>query len=112
MGKIKNKSGKTPPLEHKCIDCNNLLPKTHEFWTYPGSLTTPPLLESVTWIVFKEPIQVSEEQVSLCFMSQFTKIHTAHSALKLEKSSISKVQKHIFAISKMAKKSILHQKKD
>ena len=27
LGKIKNKSDKTPPLEHKCIDCNNLLPK-------------------------------------------------------------------------------------
>ena len=100
LGKIKNKSDKTP-LENKCIDCNNLLPKTHEFWTYPGSLTTPPLLESVTWIVFKEPIQVSEEQVSLCFMSQFTKIH---SALKLEKSAISKMQKSIIRIFKNGKK--------
>ena len=45
------------------IDCNNLLPKEHGFWTYDGSLTTPPLLESVTWIVFQKPIQVSEEQV-------------------------------------------------
>ncbi len=35
------------------------------YWTYEGSLTTPPLLESVIWIVFKEPIRVSEEQVSL-----------------------------------------------
>ena len=69
LGKIKNKSDKTP-LEHKCIDCNNLLPKSHEFWTYPGSLTTPPLLESVTWIVFKEPIQVSKDQVR--FMPYFT----------------------------------------
>ena len=68
LGKIKNKSDKTH-LDDKCIDCNNLLPKTHEFWTYPGSLTTPPLLESVTWIVFKEPIQVSKEQVS--FTSYF-----------------------------------------
>ena len=68
LGKIKNKSDKTL-LDDKCIDCNNLLPKTHEFWTYPGSLTTPPLLESVTWIVFKEPIQVSKEQVS--FTSYF-----------------------------------------
>ena len=35
----------------------------------------------------------------------------AHSALKLEKSAIPKVQKHIFAISKMAKNQFLHQKK-
>ena len=33
------------------------------FFTYPGSLTTPPLFESVTWMVFKEPIEMSEEQV-------------------------------------------------
>lgn len=46
------------------VDPVNLLPKkSREFWTYPGSLTTPPLLESVTWIVFKEPIDVSKDQL-------------------------------------------------
>ena len=34
-----------------------------------------------------------------------------HSALKLEKSAISKVQKHIFYNFKMAKNQFLHQKK-
>ena len=34
-----------------------------------------------------------------------------HGALKLEKSAISKVQKHLLAISKMAKKSIFAQEK-
>lgn len=34
------------------------------YWTYSGSLTTPPLCESVTWVVFKEPIELSEEQLS------------------------------------------------
>ncbi|XP_056023080.1 uncharacterized protein LOC130055221 [Ostrea edulis] len=27
-----------------------------QYWTYQGSLTTPPLLESVTWIIFKDPV--------------------------------------------------------
>ncbi|KAJ8417773.1 hypothetical protein AAFF_G00226160 [Aldrovandia affinis] len=40
-----------------------LLPNSLNYWTYPGSLTTPPLHESVTWIVLKEPILVSEKQV-------------------------------------------------
>merc|ERR1712156_179031 len=33
------------------------------FYNYEGSLTTPPLLESVIWTVFKEHITMSEEQV-------------------------------------------------
>jgi carbonic anhydrase len=33
------------------------------YFTYPGSLTTPPLFESVTWLVYKDPITISEEQV-------------------------------------------------
>ncbi|XP_022332513.2 carbonic anhydrase 2-like [Crassostrea virginica] len=33
------------------------------YWTYPGSLTTPPLLESVTWIIFRDPVEISQEQM-------------------------------------------------
>lgn len=40
-----------------------LLPGSLHYWTYPGSLTTPPLHESVIWIVVKEPIEVSEKQL-------------------------------------------------
>ncbi|XP_049603455.1 carbonic anhydrase [Syngnathus scovelli] len=41
-----------------------LLPGSLDYWTYDGSLTTPPLLESVTWIVLKEPINVSPAQMA------------------------------------------------
>lgn len=33
------------------------------YWTYLGSLTTPPFNESVTWILFKKYIEVSHEQL-------------------------------------------------
>lgn len=45
------------------FDPKTLLPGSLDYWTYDGSLTTPPLLESVTWIVLKEPISVSPAQV-------------------------------------------------
>ncbi|XP_039610240.1 carbonic anhydrase-like isoform X2 [Polypterus senegalus] len=46
------------------FDPSTLLPHSLDYWTYDGSLTTPPLLESVTWIVLKEHISVSHEQMA------------------------------------------------
>ena len=36
---------------------------THDFFAYRGSLTTPPLFESVQWVNFLKPIEFSEGQV-------------------------------------------------
>lgn len=33
------------------------------YYTYPGSLTTPPYSENVTWVVLKKPVEVSPLQV-------------------------------------------------
>ena len=46
------------------LDLMKVLPKNREhFYTYGGSLTTPPCTEGVQWIVLKEPIELSKEQI-------------------------------------------------
>jgi len=40
-----------------------LLPFKRDFMTYEGSLTTPPCTEGVRWIVMREPLAVSDNQV-------------------------------------------------
>lgn len=46
------------------IDATALLPASRGYYTFPGSLTTPPCTQGVTWFVFKSPVQVSEDQVA------------------------------------------------
>ena len=47
------------------IDIKELLPRaTDEYFTYAGSLTTPPCSESVRWVVLKQPIQASKTQIA------------------------------------------------
>ncbi len=42
-----------------------LLPKTRNYYRFNGSLTTPPCTEGVRWVVMKQPIAASAEQVAL-----------------------------------------------
>nr|XP_017194941.1 carbonic anhydrase 5A, mitochondrial isoform X2 [Oryctolagus cuniculus] len=58
-----------PKVKHKDMrvaigpfDPSCLLPACRDYWTYGGSLTTPPLAESVTWLIHREPIEVAQEQ--------------------------------------------------
>jgi len=41
----------------------NFIPANTEFYKYSGSLTTPPCTEGVYWMVFKQPIEASAEQI-------------------------------------------------
>lgn len=47
------------------IDLAKLLPSDARYYTYMGSLTTPPCTEGVLWIVMKQPVQVSAEQIDI-----------------------------------------------
>ncbi len=47
------------------IDANLLLPASKNYFTFMGSLTTPPCTEGVLWMVIKQPQQVSPEQLAI-----------------------------------------------
>jgi carbonic anhydrase len=42
-----------------------LLPQDKRYYTYMGSLTTPPCSEGVLWMVMKQPVNLSDEQISI-----------------------------------------------
>uniref|UniRef100_A0A8C8XNA4 Carbonic anhydrase n=1 Tax=Panthera leo TaxID=9689 RepID=A0A8C8XNA4_PANLE len=59
-----------PSIKHKdtlvefgSFDPSCLMPACPDYWTYSGSLTTPPLSESVTWIIKKQPVEIDHDQL-------------------------------------------------
>ena len=47
------------------IDLAQLLPTDKRYYTYMGSMTTPPCSEGVLWMVMKQPVPISVEQVAI-----------------------------------------------
>ncbi|MBN3281455.1 CAH5B anhydrase, partial [Polyodon spathula] len=69
-------------VEFTSFNPSCLLPTCLDYWTYSGSLTTPPLAESVTWIIEKKPVEVSHDQLAVFRSLLFT------SADELEQKSM------------------------
>lgn len=47
------------------LDPSDLLPAERGYYTYMGSLTTPPCSEGVLWMVMKQPVGISQEQLAI-----------------------------------------------
>ncbi len=47
------------------LNLNDLLPAERSYFTYMGSLTTPPCSEGVLWMVMKKPLPISAEQIGI-----------------------------------------------
>ena len=47
------------------LDPTQLLPADRRYYTYMGSLTTPPCSEGVQWVVMRQPVAATPEQIDL-----------------------------------------------
>ena len=47
------------------LELSELLPTDRRYFTYMGSLTTPPCSEGVQWVVMRQPVSMSAEQIEL-----------------------------------------------
>ncbi|MGM9487546.1 carbonic anhydrase [Ideonella sp. YS5] len=63
FAKLPAKEGDKVALEGT-IDVAALLPADHGYYSFPGSLTTPPCSEEVRWQVLKTPVEVSAAQLA------------------------------------------------
>lgn len=57
--------GKEATTEGVSINASELLPTSHGYFTYDGSLTTPPCTEGVRWFVLKRPVELSKSEIAL-----------------------------------------------
>jgi carbonic anhydrase len=56
--------GKENAVDSVMINAVDLLPQNKGYYTFAGSLTTPPCSEDVTWFVLKTPVQVSADEIA------------------------------------------------
>lgn len=58
-------SGDSVRMPLGLVDLNELLPKDQRYYQFMGSLTTPPCTEGVLWMVLKQPVTLSRDQLKL-----------------------------------------------
>ncbi len=65
ISKLYKQAPKQPGMDKEIwsFDIKSLLPLKLDYFTYNGSLTTPPCTEGVRWIVLKEALQIKEKEL-------------------------------------------------
>ena len=71
-------AGQIKVADEQSINVADLLPRDGTYFTYTGSLTTPPCTEGVKWVVLSAPVTVSQAQ-----LDKFTALF-AHNARPVE----------------------------
>ena len=61
---LPREKGKENVVDAVSINAVDLLPPNKGYYTFAGSLTTPPCSADVTWFVLKTPVQVSAEEIA------------------------------------------------
>jgi carbonic anhydrase len=61
---LPKEKGKENVVDAVKINAVDLLPQNKGYYTFAGSLTTPPCSEEVTWFVLKTPVQVSPDEIA------------------------------------------------
>ena len=51
-------------VENVTVDATRLLPDNKGYYTFQGSLTTPPCSEDVTWLVLKTPVKIADSEIA------------------------------------------------
>ncbi len=63
LDRIPKEKGAEFKVDAVMINPIDLLPKNTGYYTYSGSLTTPPCSEGVTWVEFKKPVTITQQQL-------------------------------------------------
>jgi carbonic anhydrase len=67
---IPNEKEKAVDVPGESVNVKDLLPADRGYYTFTGSLTTPPCSEGVTWFVLKTPVNISAAQ-----LAEFAKLY-------------------------------------
>ena len=51
-------------VQNVTVDATQLLPESRGYYTFKGSLTTPPCSEEVTWLVLKTPLKIADSEIA------------------------------------------------